>query len=332
MIKKKKKTFVVTGGTGFIGSNISKLLIKKNYNVKILDNNSRGNLNKFKEFKKKYTFIKGDIRNRKTVNRAFKNADAVVHLAYVNGTKYFYKHPVKILDIAVKGILNVLESCMTNNIKELYLASSSEVYQTPSKIPTDENETLKIPDIYNPRYSYGGGKIISELLAINYGRSKIKRVVIFRPHNVYGPDMGWEHVVPEFVLKMDDLISTQASQSIDFKIQGTGNETRAFIFIDDFVDGLFRVIEHGQHLNVYHIGTSNEIKLSDLAQQIASLFEAKIDIIPGDLAQGGTLRRCPDIAKLKGLGFDPQTTMEDGLKVTKKWYVENKHLKPITIA
>jgi len=95
---------------------------------------------------------------------------------------------------------------------------------------------------------------------------------------------------------------------------------------------LFRVIEQGQHLNVYHIGTSNEIKLYELAHQIASLFDAKIDIVPGDLAQGGTLRRCPDITKLRGLGFDPQTTMEEGLKVTKQWYVENKHLKSITTA
>ena len=150
MIKRKKK-FVVTGGTGFIGSSISKLLMNKNYNVKIFDNNSRGSLKKFKNFDKKIKFIKGDIRNKNSVDKAFKNADAVVHLAYVNGTKYFYKHPVKILDIAVKGILNVLESCIKNNIKELYLASSSEVYQTPSKIPTDETEVLKIPDMYIPR-------------------------------------------------------------------------------------------------------------------------------------------------------------------------------------
>ena len=132
---KKQKTFVVTGGTGFIGSGISKLLIDQKYDVRIFDNNSRGNLNKLKGYKKKYRFIKGDIRNKKQVNNAFKKADAVVHLAYVNGTKYFYKQPVKILEIAVKGIINVIDCCIKNEIKELYLASSSEVYQTPNKIP-----------------------------------------------------------------------------------------------------------------------------------------------------------------------------------------------------
>ena len=92
-----------------------------------------------------------------------------------------------------------------NKIKELYIASSSEVYQTPIKIPTDESEMLKIPDIYNPRYSYGGGKIISELLGIHYGKKHFKKLVIFRPHNVYGSDMGNDHVIPQFINRMKKI-------------------------------------------------------------------------------------------------------------------------------
>ena len=111
----KKKTFLITGGTGFIGSNISELLVKKNYNVKIFDNNSRGSISKIKKFKKKVKFIKGDIRKKDSVYRACKNTNAVIHLAYINGTKNFYKEPVKVLDIAVKGIINVLEGCIKNN-------------------------------------------------------------------------------------------------------------------------------------------------------------------------------------------------------------------------
>ena len=325
-----KKKYLVTGGSGFIGSAIVKKLLREGHSVRVFDNNSRGNLRRLQSVIDKIEFVEGDIRDFSQVEEACKDIDAVCHLAFVNGTKFFYELPELVLEVGVKGMINILDACITHNIDDLILASSSEVYQSPDEVPTSESVPLIVPDLLNPRYSYGGGKIISELLAINYGRSKIKRVVIFRPHNVYGPDMGWEHVVPEFVLKMDDLISASTSQPIDFKIQGTGNETRAFIFIDDFVDGLFRVIEQGQHLNVYHIGTSNEIKLFELAHQIASLFDAKIEIIPGDLAQGGTLRRCPDITKLKGLGFDPKTTMEEGLKVTKQWYVENKHLKSIT--
>ena len=235
---------MVTGGTGFIGAGICKLLIKKNYNLKIFDNNSRGSLKKFKGIQKKFTFIKGDIRDKKKVNKAFKGADAVVHLAYINGTKYFYKQPVKILDIAVKGILNVLECCIENNIKELYLASSSEVYQTPNKIPTDEKEMLKIPNIYNPRYSYGGGKILTELMGINYGKKYFKRLIIFRPHNVYGPDMGNEHVIPEFLNRFKKL------KGHKFKIQGSGKEIRTFIYIDDFVNAFDLLLKKGRHLQI----------------------------------------------------------------------------------
>ena len=113
----KKKVFLVTGGTGFIGSNICELLIKKNYSVKIFDNNSRGSLNKIKNIKNKIKFIKGDIRNYDSVNKAIKNVDAVIHLAYINGTKNFYKVPVKILDIAVRGMLNIIDGCIKNNVK-----------------------------------------------------------------------------------------------------------------------------------------------------------------------------------------------------------------------
>jgi len=204
-LKKNRKTFLVTGGTGFIGSNICELLVNKNYRVKIFDNNSRGSLSKIKKIKKKIKFIKGDIRDKKILNKALKNTDAVVHLAYINGTKYFYSKPVLVLDIAVKGILNIIEGCIKNKVTELYLASSSEVYQTPNKIPTDEHESLKIPDIFNPRYSYGGGKILTELMGIHYGKKYFKKLIIFRPHNVYGPNMGYEHVIPQFICRFKKL-------------------------------------------------------------------------------------------------------------------------------
>jgi len=314
MTKKKRKTFVVTGGTGFIGSNICKLLIDKNYNVKIFDNNSRGSLKKFKDLKKKFTFIKGDIRNKKSVDRAFKKTDAVVHLAYVNGTKYFYKHPVKILDIAIKGILNVLESCIANNIKELYLASSSEVYQTPNKIPTDENETLKIPDVYNPRYSYGGGKILTELMGINYGKKYFKKLIIFRPHNVYGPDMGNEHVVPEFLNRFKRLKKDK------FKIQGTGKEIRSFIYIDDFVSAFDLIMRKGKHLQIYNIGTTEKFTINKLANIIANLLNKNIKIKTTKLRAGGTKKRLPNISKIKKMGFKQKFKIREGLKKTINFY------------
>ena len=310
----KTKTFLVTGGTGFIGSNISKYLVDKKYNVKIFDNNSRGSINKIKEFKKKIKFIKGDIRNKNDLNKALKKTDAVVHLAYVNGTKTFYTEPVKILEIAVKGILNVLECCIENNIKELYLASSSEVYQTPNKIPTDENESLKIPDIFNPRYSYGGGKILTELMGVHYGKKYFEKLVIFRPHNVYGPDMGNDHVIPEFINRFKNIGNKK------FNILGSGEETRSFIYIDDFIDAFDLILRKGKHLNIYNIGTSEKIKIKKLASLISKFFNKKIIFNKKRLAKGSTKNRCPDIKKIKNLGFKRKNSLKTGLLKTMQWY------------
>jgi len=307
-MKKSKKHFLVTGGTGFIGAAICRMLIHKGHDVSIFDNNSRGNFDKIKDIRNKIKFIKGDIRNYKKLNISLKNVNAVIHLAYVNGTKYFYSRPVKILEIATKGIINVIDGCINNNIKELYLASSSEVYQTPNKIPTNEDEMLKIPDIYNPRYSYGGGKIITELMGIHYGKKFFKKLVIFRPHNVYGAKMGNEHVIPEFIGRFKKL------NGKNFKIQGTGNEVRSFIYIDDFINAFNLILERGKHLNIYNIGTSEKIKIKELAAKLAKIFNKKIILKKTSLQKGGTKIRLPDITKIKKLGFKQKIKLSQGLK------------------
>ena len=306
----KKKTFLVTGGTGFIGSNISNLLVNQGHKVKIFDNNSRGSIQKIKDFKKKIKFIKGDVRNKQSLNKALKNTDAVIHLAYVNGTKYFYSKPVLVLDIAIKGILNVIEGCIKNKIKELYLASSSEVYQTPNKIPTDENETLKIPNIFNPRYSYGGGKILTELMGIHYGKKYFKKLVIFRPHNVYGPNMGHEHVIPQFINRFKSL------KGKNFKIQGTGNEIRSFIYIKDFLNAFNLILNRGKHLGVYNIGTNEKIQIKNLAYKLSKILKKKIILKKTTIAKGGTKIRIPNIKKIKKLGFMPKFYLDKGLRAT----------------
>ena len=307
-MKFKKKKFLVTGGTGFIGSNICKLLVKNNYDVTVYDNNSRGNIKKISKIKKKVSFIKGDIRDSKKFIKSCKNIDAVIHLAYINGTKYFYTKPDLILDIAIRGLINVLDACKIHKIKELYLASSSEVYQTPNKIPTDENEMLKIPDVFNPRFSYGGGKILTELMGIHCGKKDFKKLVIFRPHNVYGKSMGNEHVIPEFINRMKKL------KNKNFKIQGSGSEIRSFIHIEDFVAAFNLLIKKGKHQNIYNIGTSEKTNIRDLAYRISKIFDKKIIIQKTSLKKGGTKIRIPNINKIKKLGFKPKFNLNSGLQ------------------
>ena len=305
---KNKKNFLVTGGTGFIGSSICKLLINSGYNVTIFDNNSRGSLKKIKDFNKKIKFINGDIRNKSKVFKSLKNINAVIHLAYINGTKYFYQKPDLILDVAVKGLVNIFDGCKKFKIKELYLASSSEVYQTPLSVPTTEDEPLKIPDINNPRYSYGGGKILTELMGIHYGKKLFNKLVIFRPHNVYGSNMGNEHVIPELIKKMK-----KTKKNNHLKIEGSGKEIRSFIYIKDFIEAFNQILNKGKHMQIYNIGTSESVNIIKLVKKISKIMKKKVVIKTSPLKKGGTKIRTPDITKLKKFGFKPKFSLDQGL-------------------
>jgi len=152
---------LVTGGSGFIGSALVKALLKDGNAVRVLDDNSRGAPRRLAEVQKDIEFIAGDIRDATVVRAAVRGVDEVHHLAFVNGTEFFYSAPELVLDVGVKGIVNVIDACRAAGVGRLVLASSSEVYQTPPQVPTDESAPLVVPDPANPRYSYGGGKIIS---------------------------------------------------------------------------------------------------------------------------------------------------------------------------
>ncbi len=289
--------------------------------MRVLDNNSRGAIDKLGETLAEVEFVEADIRDADAVKRAAAGMDSVIHLAFINGTEFFYKKPELVLDVGVRGMLNVLDACHIAGVKELVLASSSEVYQTPPKVPTDEAVPLSIPDVLNPRYSYGGGKLISELLAINYGRTGFDRVVIFRPHNVYGPNMGFEHVIPQLAMRANEAIQkTPAGRPVPFEIQGDGSQTRAFIYIDDFTDGLMAVLHQGRHLNIYHIGNPEEVTIKSLVQKIFKFLGREVHIVAGPEAPGSTPRRCPDITKLMALGFQPKIPLDEGLPGVVEWY------------
>jgi len=165
-------------------------------------------------------------------------------------------------------------------------------------------------------------------MAVNYGRSHFDRVLIFRPHNVYGPDMGWEHVLPQFVLRMKKQTEETDLQNLKFPIQGTGTEIRSFVYIDDFTDGLMIMANKGEHLGIYHIGTQEEITMAELASMVGDYYNREIEIVPGTLQVGGTPRRCPDISKLAALGYAPKISLNTGLSQLADWYDANSDQAP----
>jgi nucleoside-diphosphate-sugar epimerase len=319
----KSKHYLVTGGSGFIGSHLVKALVAHGHRITILDDNSRGRLHRIEPVIDKVKMIEGDIRKAADVSAALEGVDGVIHLAFINGTEFFYTKPDLVLEVGVKGITNILDGCLKHGVRELILASSSEVYHLAPRVPADESVPLVIPDPMNPRYSYSAGKIISEMMAINYGRRSFERVLIFRPHNVFGPDMGWEHVIPQFALRVGEL-ARQSEGPLAFPIQGDGLDTRAFIYIDDFVDGFKMMLEKGEHLSIYHIGTMEEISIAELARKVGAVYGREIEVVPCPRKEGGTSRRCPDIAKLRALGFTPRFTLDQALPDVVRWYDRNR--------
>ncbi len=311
---------LVTGGSGFIGAALVKALVAHGEAVRVFDNHSRGSPHRLREVERDIELVQGDIRDAAAVDAAMDGIDEVHHLAFVNGTATFYSDPDLVLDVGVKGIVNVIDSCRRRGVGRLVVASSSEVYQSPPRVPTDEAVPLVIPDPLNPRLSYGAGKIISELLAINHGRKHFERVLIFRPHNVYGPDMGFDHVIPQFGMRLKK--ASGAAGAIPFSIQGSGQETRSFCHVDDLVAGVMIMRDRGEHLGIYHIGTTEEVTIAELARRIAAVAGREIVLTPSPVLEGSTPRRCPDISKLAALGYAPRVLLADGLPPTLKWYWE----------
>lgn len=314
------RNFFVTGGSGFLGSNLVLSLLKGGNKVSVFDNLSRGNAKRLSKISKEINFFNGDVKNYDDLLSKSSGHDFFIHMAAINGTEFFYSKPQEVLDVSIRGILNAIEVCKKNNIKNFIFASSSEVYQNPYLFPTPENVELKIPDIFNPRYSYGGGKLISELICSYYYKDFFEKLIIFRPHNVYGPDMGWEHVIPQLILSIK---KTKELNKTFIEIKGDGNQTRSFIFINDFIEALNKVIFKGEHRNIYHIGNNDEISILELTKMILKSMNTDLEIRTSQQPKGETDRRCPDDSKIKKLGYKKEYELRDGLKSVIKWYLEN---------
>ena len=310
------KTCLITGGTGFIGSALTRLLLERGFNVRVLDDNSRGNFRRLTDVMDSLDIREGDIRNSDLVSKSLLGVDVVVHLAYINGTINFYERPREVLDVAIVGMQNVLEAMKLNDVPELYLASSSEVYQYPDVFPTPEAVPLVVPDPFNPRYSYGLGKIVQEFMSV-HADTFLKRLAIFRPHNIYGPDMGFQHVIPELCAKI------VAEKSNKVELKGDGSQSRSFCHISDFVQGFGLLLNADIERETFNLGTREEVTISHLAGVIASSLGRQLEFSTSVAPTGETNRRVPDISKIESLGFSQSMKLEAGVRDYCNWYISN---------
>ena len=316
--------YLVTGGAGFIGSALVRQLAADGHEVVVLDDFSRGRGERLDGLN--VMTWQGDVRDADDVRTAMQGCERVVHAAYLQGTQTFYSEPRQVLDVALRGMLNVLSACEATGCTDLLLVSSSEAYQVATVVPTPETVACSVPDPLNPRYSYGGGKIACELMANAWARTGVlDRVIIARPHNIIGPDMGREHVVPEFCLRMNQLVREYPEGIIPFPIQGTGLETRSFCYVGDCVDQLALLLKHAEGTGIYHVGVMDERTIADVAHAVAACYGREIKVVPGTLPKGSPPRRLPDISKLRALvpGYLPSVGFADAVKRTVAWYRVN---------
>ena len=305
-----EKKILVTGGSGFIGAHLTKRLVELGNEVVVVDNFRRSNPARLESIKDKIQLIDKDVREICELAEAIDKLDCVFHLAAINGTHNFYNYAQDVLDVALRGTLQVFDLAVTLGAKEIFVASSSEVYNEARKIPTPENIECLIPDIWNPRFSYGGGKLAQELITANYYNDHFERKVIFRPHNIYGQDMGDGHVIPNLVSKIKEA-QKLGRESIE--ILGDGEQTRSFMHIDDFIEGLMTVYHWGAGGEIYHIGVEEEVSIKHLLTIIQSALGTELSIKNMPAPEGETSRRCPDTSKLRRLGFVAKHNLTSGI-------------------
>ena len=311
------KTCLITGGTGFIGSAITRLMLQKGFQVRILDDNSRGSFRRLTDVADSLDIRIGDIRNADLVSKSLKGVDMVIHLAYINGTINFYEKPREVLDVAIIGMQNVLSGMQTNEVEQMYLASSSEVYQYPTIFPTPENVPLVVPDPFNPRYSYGLGKIVQEFLSIHAG-TFLNRLAIFRPLNIYGPDMGFQHVIPELCVKIFGADNGRV------ELKGDGTQGRSFCHISDFIQGFEILLSADIKRDIFNLGTREEVSITQLAELIAISLGRRVAFSNSETPAGETSRRLPDISKIEAHGYSQLVKLDEGISEYCNWYVSDR--------
>jgi len=290
----------ITGGSGFIGTHIANVL-KSKYEVVIFD--------RLKPKIEDIEFIKGNIIDD-SIQKAFEDCDVVIHLAAAVGVKITEEDPILTLNTNILGTKNVLEACKSNNVKKIILASSSEVYGEPLKIPIEESD----PAI--PITSYGISKIAAEEYVKAYAVSFGLKYTILRFFNVYGPGQSKDFVIPEFV--------SNASKNNPILIHGSGSQIRSFCHISDISNGVSLSIEKGDN-EIINIGNANEpITISELAKKIIGITNSKssIQFVPftdsNRRRQKEIINRIPSIKKAESmLSYKPKISLNDGISMLK---------------
>jgi len=329
----KKESVLITGGAGFIGSNLARTLLRDDYRVIVLDDLSRSTTDSIREcynFSPDFLFVKGSVTDFDIVDRLMQNVDVVFHLAAQVHWEESIDHPVESFQVNTIGTLNVLEClrrncCSRSPVKLMLYASSSEVYGTAQYFPMDEKHP------FNPQSPYAAGKAASDRLCSSYYHVYKVPVIILRQFNTYGPGQrlkGYSAVIPKFI--------SQVLTNSPPTIYGSGEQTKDFHYIHDLISAYLLIIKKWEDLDILgqaiNFGTGRETSINKLADVILEAASRKTGkplserLRPVYLPPrpGEVMRFAADISLARTkLGFEPKVSLEEGIAKYIDWFMEN---------
>jgi UDP-N-acetylglucosamine 4-epimerase len=313
---------LVTGGAGFIGSNLVQAMVKDDRitAVKVLDNLETGSMSNLSSLKtnSKFEFIEGDIRNYAICLGATKGIDIISHQAALGSVPRSVKDPITTHEVNATGTLNIFNAARENNIKRIVYAASSSTYGDELSLPKVEDK------IGSPLSPYGVTKLMNEIYAKVFGRLYQMEFIGLRYFNVYGPHQNpagpYAAVIPVFIKSFIENKSPV--------INGNGEQSRDFTFVEDVVQANFLAMFTQEPLainQVFNIAKGEKTSLNELVAFLQQISGKKINSIYANEREGDIKHSLADINKAKNiLAYHPVTSLQDGLRKTFEWYYQNK--------
>lgn len=315
---KKDTVFLITGGAGFIGSNLCEALLKKGHIVRCLDDLSNGKQENIDLFidNQNYTFIKGDIRDFDTCMNACEGVDYVLHQAAWGSVPRSIEMPLLYEEVNIKGTLNMMEAARLNSVKKFVYASSSSVYGDDPNLPKKEGREgqLLSPYAFTKRADEEYGKLYTKLYGLEtYG---------LRYFNVFGkrqdPEGAYAAVIPKFIKQ---LLRDERPT-----INGDGKQSRDFTYIENVIEANLKSCHASSEAagHVYNIAYGGREYIIDIYLELCKALKKHIDPIFGPDREGDIKHSNADISKAKEyLGYNPEWSFERGIEEVIDWYKEN---------
>jgi len=307
--------FLVTGGAGFIGSNLVECLLKRGYKVKVIDNFSTGKKENIREFINDIELIEGDIVHYRSALKAVDGVDVILHQAALPSVPRSINDPIASNEANIAGTLNILEAAREKKVFKVVVASSSSVYGDSPVLPKREDMLV------NPLSPYAVTKLATEQYALVYHKVFGLKTIALRYFNVFGPKQDptsqYSAVIPKFITA---ILKNQRPT-----IYGDGLTSRDFTYVENVVEAnILCGINENVSGEIFNCACHGQTSLNELVGSINKILGKKIEPIYADFRPGDIKHSFADISKIENMvGFKPKINFEEGLKLTIEWYQNN---------